>query len=368
VGETIDEATQGELERQRRFFESLVEVSPAAIVMIDDRTRVTLWNPAAERLFGYTSSEALGREIDDLVANHPEVHDEARRYSAEAFGTHAFHRVTRRTRKDGSFVDVEISAVKVQLQDQTIGYYAIYHDITELQQARRALQQRVDEQMAELVRSGELARFLPRQVAENFLAGQLPVEHGFSRRRITVLFADMVGFTDLSETLEPEELSEVINEYLRQMTASVVAHGGTLDNFMGDGVMALFGAPDPMPEAEQAWAAVETAVEMRMRARALGSELRARGIPADVDIRVGINTGHCTLGVFGSEVMRAYKAIGFAVNVAARLQTAAPPGAILCGFRTYALVKDRTDAEEQPALTVKGSSRPVEAWEVRAPR
>ena len=103
---------------------------------------------------------------------------------------------------------------------------------------------------------------------------------------------------------------------------------------------------------------------MRARCRQLASSLRERGIPADPDIRVGLNTAHCTVGVFGSEVMRAYKAVGFGVNVAARLQTAADPGSILCGFRTYALVKERVRAEERGELSVKGALRPVEAWEI----
>ncbi len=77
-----------------------------------------------------------------------------------------------------------------------------------------------------------------------------------------------------------------------------------------------------------------------------------------------MNTGHCTVGVFGSEVMRAYKAVGFAVNVAARLQSAGEPGSILCGFRTCALIKDRVHALPQEPLQVKGSSRPVEAWNI----
>lgn len=77
-----------------------------------------------------------------------------------------------------------------------------------------------------------------------------------------------------------------------------------------------------------------------------------------------MNTGHCTLGVFGSEVMRAYKAIGFTVNIAARLQTAADPGSILCGFRTYALVEDVVGAARREPLTVRGASRPIDAWEI----
>jgi PAS domain S-box-containing protein len=354
----------GELVRQRRFFESLVETSPTAIMMVDADFAVTLWNPGAERLFGYSSEEAIGAQIDDLVANHPDIHAEAVAWSAEAWEVDSFQRIARRTRKDGTFVDVEILAVRVLHEGEAIGYYIIYHDVTDLEQARRRLQGRVDEQLAELVRTGELARFLPRQVAQGLLAGQLRPEEPFERRRITVLFADMVGFTDLSETLEPEELSEVLNAYLRQMTAAVVGRGGTLDSFIGDGIMAIFGAPEEAPDGDQAWAAINAAFEMRSRCRDLATSLLSKGIPADLDIRVGLNTGHCTVGVFGSEIMRAYKAVGFAVNVAARLQSAADRGSILCGFRTYALIKDRVKAEEREPLIVKGASRPVEAWEI----
>jgi PAS domain S-box-containing protein len=354
-----------ELVRQRRYFESLVEQSPTAIVMIDDDVNVTLWNPGAEELFGYSAAEAVGRNLDDLVANDPDVHAEATAWSAEGIAGGSFHRIGRRTRKDGSLVDVEIVAVSVHLEDeQRIGFYIIYHDVTELEQTRRRLEARIDEQMAELVRTGELARFLPQQVAAGLLGGNLHAEEPFQRRRITVLFADMVGFTDLSESLEPEELAEVLNGYLREMAAAVLANGGTLDNFIGDGVMAVFGAPQERPEPEQAWAAVRAAMDMRTRCHDLARSLRERGIPADPEIRVGLNTGHCTVGVFGSDVMRAYKAVGFPVNVAARLQTAAEPGSILCGFRTYALVKDRVKAEERGALSVKGAVRPVEAWEI----
>lgn len=225
----------GALVRQRRFFESLVEVSPVAVIMVDEDINVTLWNPGAERLFGYTATEAVGANLDDLVANDPAIHAEATAWSAEAWQGESFNRIARRTRKDGSLVDVDIVAVRVMLEGEPIGFYIIYHDITELAQARRRLEARIDEQMAELVRTGELARFLPTQVAEGLLGGGLRSDAPFERRRITVLFADMVGFTDLSESLEPEELAEVLNGYLREMTAAVLARGGcwTTSSVMG---------------------------------------------------------------------------------------------------------------------------------------
>jgi adenylate cyclase len=157
-----------------------------------------------------------------------------------------------------------------------------------------------------------------------------------------------------------------LNEYLREMTAVAVANGGTLDNYIGDGLMVLFGAPNRAEEPVQAWAALQAAFGMKARAEELTATIRGRGIPADLRVRVGVNTGHCTVGVFGSDILRAYKAVGFAVNIAARLQTEAEPGTVLVGFRTYALVKDRVRAKLRDPLNLKGAARPVEAWEILA--
>jgi class 3 adenylate cyclase len=235
--------------------------------------------------------------------------------------------------------------------------------LEEVRGLNHMLEARIEEQMAELIRTGELRRFLPQQVADEVLAGQLGSE-ALSRRKVTILFADMVGFTDLSDSLDPEELAEVLDEYLRETTAALVAHGGTLDNYVGDGVMAVFGAPKPMEDREQAWSAVRAGLALRDRARELAARIRGRGIPADLRIRVGINAGHCMVGVFGSDMLRAYKIVGFAVNIASRLQTEATPGTILCGYRTYALVKDGVHAESREPLMVKGATRPIEAWEI----
>jgi adenylate cyclase len=253
---------------------------------------------------------------------------------------------------------IKASLMKKRLHDLQAEHLA------ELARLNRRLEARIEEQMAELVRTGELKRFLPQQVAEGLLGGQLEPDEAFQRRKITALFADMVGFTDLSEALEPEELALLLNEYLREMTALAVAHGGALDNFIGDGLMVIFGAPFQSDEDAQALAAIRTALSMRARAGELAGQVRDRGLPAKLNLRIGINSGHCTVGVFGSDVMRAYKAVGFAVNIASRLQAQADPGSILCGSRTYALVEDRVQAVRREPLVVKGSARPIEAWEI----
>ena len=115
---------------------------------------------------------------------------------------------------------INAGLMKKRLHDQESRH------IEEVDGLNRRLEARVEEQMAELVRTGELKRFLP-QVAEGLMAGQLSPDEGFERRKVTLLFADMVGFTDLSDKLEPEELAEVLNGYLREMTAEAVSQGGT---------------------------------------------------------------------------------------------------------------------------------------------
>src|SRR5204862_275044 len=121
-------------QEQRRYYETLIHASPTAIVTLDLDFVVASWNPAAERLFGYTADEAIGAQIDDLVGNRPEVHDEALAWSREAWQTGGtFRRIGQRTRKDGSLVDVEILAAQVMHDDQAIGYYILYHDVTELE-------------------------------------------------------------------------------------------------------------------------------------------------------------------------------------------------------------------------------------------
>jgi PAS domain S-box-containing protein len=140
-GFMMDVTTQveaaAELDRQKHYFESLVEISPVAVVTMDTEERVTGWNPAATRQFGYTPEEAVGRSIDDLVLGSEDLLDEGRELAREALTVGRGNRVTQRTRKDGSLVDVEIVMVPLIVDGEHAGFYAIYHDISDLQEARR---------------------------------------------------------------------------------------------------------------------------------------------------------------------------------------------------------------------------------------
>lgn len=234
----------------------------------------------------------------------------------------------------------------------------------ELAALNRRLETRVTEQLAELTRTGELKRFLAQPLVESVLAGELREAGEFERRKITVLFADLVGSTELSDHLQPEEFSFVLNEFLREMTSAAVPHGATVEASLGDAVMAIFGAPQDSPDDEQAWAAVQTALAMLDAAKQVTTEARRRGIAAQLSVRIGINSGYATVGVFGSETHRTYTAVGLPVNVAARLQSEAAPDTILCGLTVHALVAERVRSVSRPPMTLRGSRRPIEAFEI----
>ncbi len=140
-----------ELERQRQFFESLLEISPVAIITTDLDATVTSWNPQAERLFGYTREEAVGRVIDGLIAATPDLREDAERVKQEALAAGRYEGIARRSRKDGTLVDVEVLAVPIEVDGEQVGYYAIYHDIGELQRQKRYYQSLVENSPSAIV-------------------------------------------------------------------------------------------------------------------------------------------------------------------------------------------------------------------------
>jgi class 3 adenylate cyclase len=234
----------------------------------------------------------------------------------------------------------------------------------ELAELNRRLEVKIEEQMAELVRSGELKRFLPQAVVESVLNGKIGLDESFERRKVTALFADMVGFTSLTDRLEPEEIAPLLNDYVSEMTAAAVAHGGTIEKFIGDAIAVTFGAPWRTEVRAQAWTALKAAFEMRERVERLSALWCRRGLTGDLALRIGINTGYCTVGVFGSALLKNYAALGTPVNIAARLQAEASAGAILCGYQTHAVIHDRVHARPYGPLSLHGISHPVEAYEI----
>lgn len=212
----------------------------------------------------------------------------------------------------------------------------------------------------QLAALGEVKRFLPPAVVDELMSGRLVPQQGYGRQEVTVLAADLVGFTTLADRLAPDTLADVLNAYLHEMTTLANAHGGTVGSIAGDGMIVLFGAPEPSEPEEQARAAGRAAFAMQ------GRVARLRGGGDALALRIGINTGSCAVGAFGSDAQRTYTAIGLPVNLAARLEAAAAPGEILVSPHTLHLLGEAVQASAREQLSLKGIAEPVTAYAIAA--
>ncbi|HMJ80126.1 MAG TPA: response regulator [Candidatus Dormibacteraeota bacterium] len=210
----------------------------------------------------------------------------------------------------------------------------------------------------------ELARFLSPQVAALVSSPEGQDLLDGHRRLITAVFSDLRGFTAFSETAEPEELFGVLREYQAAMGELILANGGTLEHFAGDGMLVFFN--DPVPVADHEARAVRLAVAMRERFEALRGPWRKRGY--ELGFGVGVAVGHATLGRIGFEGRYDYGAIGMVVILASRLAAEAHDGQILLSQRAYAAVEDLVVGEPVGELSLKGFTRPVPAHNVLALR
>jgi class 3 adenylate cyclase len=238
---------------------------------------------------------------------------------------------------------------------------AVYADITELKQRENQL---ADKSRALEQLSNQLAKYLSPQVYESIFTGKQEVKIASRRKKLTVFFSDIAGFTETTEQLESEDLTKLLNHYLTEMSQIALSYGATIDKYVGDAIVIFFGDPETRGVKEDAFACVEMAIAMRKRMRDLQDVWRASGIEKPLECRIGINTGFCTVGNFGSEDRMDYTIIGGGVNLASRLEAAATPGEILMSYETYANVRDRIRCEERGQISVKGFAYPVATYQV----
>ena len=182
------------------------------------------------------------------------------------------------------------------------------------------------------------------------------------RKKLTIFFSDIVNFTATTETMEAEDLSQLLNTYLDSMAVVAEKYGGTIDKYVGDAIMVFFGDPEFTSDKDHAMRAVSMAMEMQDRLAELRVMWADQGIERPFHARMGINTGYCTIGNFGSESKMDYTIIGGNVNLAARYQGAAEPDSILLSYETYMLVREDIDCVEAGQYSFKGIAVPVKAY------
>ncbi|MBX7053599.1 MAG: FHA domain-containing protein [Pyrinomonadaceae bacterium] len=214
----------------------------------------------------------------------------------------------------------------------------------------------------EEVARANYSRFMPEYVVKQLLENPDSFRLGGVNQKITVLFADIRGFTSFSETENPERVVGLLNRYFTAMTEIIFEHGGTLDKYIGDGLMAIFGAPTATPV--DAVNAVKAAVAMQKRLITLNEELRQAGY-SPVKVGIGLHTGVATIGYVGSEQRSEYTAIGDTVNLAARLEQNAVGGQILVSEATVSAAGNIFPVTVLEPLAVKNRLQPVALFELR---
>ena len=207
--------------------------------------------------------------------------------------------------------------------------------------------------------SRKLASYLSPQIYKSIFSGAMDVAIQTKRKKLTIFFSDIKDFTALTEKLQPEEITALINEYFTEMSGIALRHGGTIDKFVGDAILVFFGDPESGGEVADAQACLRMAIDMQHRLSVLNVKWRQQGVEEPFRVRMGINTGYCNVGNFGSADRMDYTILGAEANLAARLQSIAQGGGIVVSYETYALVRDIVSAHALSPTTMKGISREI---------
>lgn len=318
------------------------------VITTDIQRQVTLFNQAAERILGVSIDQVIGRRLPEAL---PQICQELERAACDA--------VERGEVTLGRDVTAEIPArgelyLRLScspLRDAYLGTKGATIVLEDLTERRRleAEQERIRQTFGRVVAS---------RVRDRLLSDPSHLRLDGTRQRVTILFADLKGFTGFSEIHDPELIFQVLNDYLSLAAQAILEEEGTLDKFMGDAVMALWNVPDP--QEDHALRAVRAAIAIIERARQ--AHLRLKDPSHHLLFRIGVTTGEAMVGNVGTRELFNYTAIGDVVNLAQRLETTARPGQILIDHATFALVGDQVIATPMEAIQVRGRTQPVAVY------
>ena len=321
-------------------------------IMIVDKDRVLIEvNPKFCEMLGFTKEELLGKNAE-IIHLSTEMYKE--------FGEKAFNQVRNNNtvnldwpckRKNGQTVWCRIAG------DPVIGADEVLWTVVDI--TKRVTSQKKIEEL-----TNKLSKYLSPQVYQSIFSGKQNVQIEAYRKKLTVFFSDIKGFTEITDRLEPEVLSSLLNSYLNEMSKIALKYGGTIDKFIGDAILIFFGDPESKGDEEDAKACVLMAIEMRERMKFLRKLWEDQGISNPLDIRIGINTGFCNVGNFGSEDRLDYTIIGGEVNLASRLESSAEIGQILISHETNALIKKDIICKKKEEINVKGITHKIQTYQV----
>jgi PAS domain S-box-containing protein len=335
--------TLAEVIELKSLMDNIFASIASGVITADVENQITLCNRAAETILGSAATDLVGHLLSEVMPNVAEyiaphlisMHDN----DEPVVGLEISHKLSKR-----GLVDWRLNLSPLKDADQTTqGVAIVLDDLTERKHLEA--QRRLFERM--------VSPAVINQLDPNSL------QLGGKRVDLTVLFADIRGFTSYSEKTSPEQLVSVLNRYLAAMAEAVLSQEGTIDKFLGDAVMAWFNAPIPQPD--HTLRAVKAALFLRETVESLYQEL-----PEDSHLAfgVGIHYGDAVLGLIGTDRRLEYTAISDSVNTAKRIQENSANNQILISKEAYERVKDRVEAKQHASMAVKGKSQPVEVYEV----
>lgn len=353
------------IEQELEYANIIVEQSPTVVYR-------ALATDGAPRVYTSRNVTRFGYSVEDCKRgrfNFPGfVHEDDRPRVLQAVqrmfdeGADLFEQEYRLVTAGGEIRYIHDRTVAIRDANKNITHWqGALTDITESWLAAKRVAE-TNQRLEEL--SLKLSKYLSPQIYDSIFSGRQAAGISTQRKKLTIFFSDIADFTQTTDSLESEELTSLLNHYLTEMSKIALRHGGTIDKYIGDAILAFFGDPESRGVREDALACVRMAIEMQRRMSELQLEWRNVGAEKPFQLRIGINTGFCTVGNFGSEDRMDYTVIGGEVNLAARLQSNAELGGILMGHETYSLVKNDISAEEMAPITVKGFHAPVQVYRV----
>ena len=275
------------------------------------------------------------------------------------------------------YVSVTLSSAEIDCHDSLITpvvllasmivilchFRHVYHDYINYEARAQQAVGRLNTMVSVI---NKLTRFVPPQVWEPIVKSDSPVSVENKRAKLTIMFSDIVGFTELSDSLSADNLADILNTYMHCMTLIANKHGAVLDKFIGDGMVCFFGEPNSRGPRQDALDCVAMAIDMRREMRTLRQKWRLLGFEG-LYIRIGITTGYCHVGNFGSTNRLSYTLIGKEANLASRLEAAASKGQIFISESTHDYISHDYDCEYAGAFQLKGFDNKVSAWQVLDP-
>ena len=232
----------------------------------------------------------------------------------------------------------------------------------EVKQLNQVLEKKLEDQLEELVKNKKLSKYFSQKLLRRLLSADTSLDT--DRRNITILFVDLCGFTDMTDRIESEKVSSLLNQYLSEMVSLIEQHGAALIQVIGDGLMVFLGAPEQMDDKEQAKRALTLAIAIQQKIPVLAKGWLENGLEYEGPARIGIHQDYVTVGNFGSQNMMEYTAVGRGINLASRLEASCTPGRIKVSYPVYLLTKEEFDYGDIVEEDFKGFSRKIRVCEL----